>query len=69
MNPADVSVRVSVAPAQDVLNDQPSLVRVYHQWLRSLLVASHDAATRPSHSYDSPPFERDVFLRLRTLLI
>ncbi|OJW71414.1 MAG: hypothetical protein BGO59_20065 [Spirosoma sp. 48-14] len=69
VNPADVSVRVSVAPAQDVLNDQPSLVLVYHQWLRSLLAASHDAGMRPSHSYDFPPFERDVFLRLRTLLI
>lgn len=69
VNPADVSVRVSVAPAQGVSNDQPLLVRVCHQWLRALLVASHDAGTRPSHSYDSPPFERDVFLRLRALLI
>ena len=69
VNQTDVSVRVSVAPAQDIATDQPSLVRVYHQWLRSLLAASHDARTRPSHSYDSPPFERDVFLRLRALLI
>lgn len=69
VNPADVSVRVSVAPAQNVINDQPLLVRVYHQWLRALLESSHDAGTRPSHSYNSPPFERDVFLRLRVLLI
>jgi len=58
-----------VASARDNINDQASLVQVYHQWLYALLAASHDAGTRPSHSYDSPPFERNVFLRLRTLLI
>lgn len=69
VNPADVSVRVSVAPAQDVNSDQPLLVGVCHQWLFALLTASHDAGARPSHCYASPPFERNMFLRLRALLI
>ncbi|WP_345247324.1 hypothetical protein [Nibrella saemangeumensis] len=61
-------VKTIVAPSED-LGTSSLPVGLYHRWLWSYLVAVHQVGNRLVHTYASFPFERDLFLRLRVLLI